>query len=274
MCRNNNLKMQNYLSVYFRLSINHFAAFRLSIVFIAIFSFFGCKQKSVKVVARTKSGTPSVVLEYPDRSDTLTYTIKVYYPEGKLHKEAQVQDGKYVGEKITYFPNGKIYQIDSLSTPCDKLLYLCDGVLIRYNENGSISQRFEVKNGQFNGLSKHYDEQGILVKTYYLKDDSIKDGEYLEYFKNGKIAGRANYRNDTLIGMEYGFNENGDTLIYYSHHAGKLDLPFKKWLPNGNTLYGIRLNGDSVLWTWYDKNGRVLKLEKVGATKSGYLIPD
>jgi antitoxin component YwqK of YwqJK toxin-antitoxin module len=256
------------------LSSNQCSAIKLLILLIAVTSFFGCKQKLVKVIAKTKSGRPAVVFEYPDGRDTLTYTIKVYYPDGKLHKEAQVREGKYVDKKITYFPSGRIYQIDSLSQPCDKQAYACDGILLRNNENGSISQRFEIKNGLINGLSKHYDGNGILVKAYYLKDDSIKDGEYFEYYNNGRVSRKASYRNDTLVGIEYFFDENGDTSKYYSHDAGQIDFPAKKWLQSGNVVYGTHFKGDIVLWTWYDRNGKVLKREKVGPTKAGYVFPN
>jgi len=88
----------------------------------------------------------------------------------------------------------EIYQIDSLSHPCETQVNACDGILIRFNENGTISQHFIIKDGYFNGLSRHYDGNGKLVKEYYLKYDSIKDGEYREYHDNGKIFCSATYK--------------------------------------------------------------------------------
>ena len=66
----------------------------------------------------------------------------------------------------------------------------CDEILLRYNENGTLSQRFCVKSGSFNGVSKHYNSNGVLVKEYYLIDDCIKDGEYKEFYENGNVLMR------------------------------------------------------------------------------------
>lgn len=243
-------------------------------VIVLLCLFFSCKNRFVKVIATSKSGRPGIVYEYSDKEDTLSYKIKVYYPDGRIQKEATVMDGKYVGKKITYFHNGRIYQVDSLLYPCDKQYFVCDGILTRYNENGSISQEFTVRNGQFNGLSKHYDNNGRLVKTYYLKDDSIKDGDYFEYYSNGNIARKAKFENDTLVGLEFFFQQNGDTLKYYSHVDGQMNFPYKKWLGNGNTLYGVHLKGEAVLWTWQDKDGKVLKRQTILPSTSGYIIPE
>jgi len=233
-----------------------------------------CKSSLKKVVARYASGTPRTVYEYPDRRDSLTYIIRIYYPDGRIYKVGTVKNGLFADKKITYFESGKIHQIDSLSKPCDKQADACDGSLIRYNENGTISQHYIIRNGQFNGLSQHYNGNGVLVKSYYLRNDSIKDGEYFEFYDNGIIARKATYKNDTLTGYEYFFKENGDTAKYYSHYKGNIDFPYKKWLENGNTLVGNSLNSNSVIWIWRDKSGKELKRIKLFPDKSGFRTPE
>jgi antitoxin component YwqK of YwqJK toxin-antitoxin module len=249
---NSKTKCKNNQSINFRLLLLPYI-----LLFILFIQTISCNGPTKKVMAKNRNGTPGVIYEYPDRSDTLNYLIKVYYPDGKIQKEAAIKNGKYVGEKITYFHNGKIYQIDSLSQPCEKELNDCDGTLIRFNENGTISQRFTVKEGNFNGLSQHYNGHGNLVKEYYLIQDSIKDGQYREYYDNGRISCLASYKNDTLEGYEYFFAENGDTVKYYNHYKGNLDFPYKKWLENGKILFGNYLDKDEkfVVWKWYRKTG-------------------
>ena len=193
-----------------------------------------------------------------------------------MQKEATIKNGEYVGEKITYFHNGKIYQIDSMSQPCRMDVNACDGVLIRFNENGTISQHFTIKNGYFNGVSQHYDGHGKLVKEYYLLNDSIKDGMYKEFYDNGKTSRLASYRNDTLIGYEYFFKENGDTIKYYNHYKGDLDFPYKKWLDNGHILLGNYGDKTSkyVVWKWYDKTGKEIKTKILRPSKIGFVTPE
>ena len=152
----------------------------------------------------------------------------------------------------------------------------CNEILYRYNENGSISQQFIVAGGSLNGLSRHYNGNGVLVKEYYLINDSIKEGDYKEYFENGRILRQATYHMDTLVGTEYIFKENGDTAKYYSHYRGNPDLPYKKWLDNGNILLGNYSPKTSkyVVWKWYDKSGKELRTKIVHPSKNGFVTPE
>jgi antitoxin component YwqK of YwqJK toxin-antitoxin module len=197
----------------------------------------------------------------------------MYYPDGQLQRIAQVVNGKYVGVIRTYFNSGKLYELDSLISACDVSSGECDETLIRYSENGKLSQRFTVRAGHFNGLSQQFDQKGLLAKEYELVDDSIKNGVYREFYDNGKILRSATLHMDTLVGYEYIFKENGDTLKYYSHYQGQMDFPYKIWLEDGGTAYGVRLKGEMVLWTWYDKNGNILKRQTATPSKSGYVLP-
>jgi antitoxin component YwqK of YwqJK toxin-antitoxin module len=228
-----------------------------------------------KVIAKNKNGTPGIVFEYEDRNDTLNFDVKVYYPDGILQKEATIRQGKYVGRKMTYFHNGKPYQIDSLSQPCPINIDACDGAVIRYNENGSVSQRFTVKDGEFNGLSKHYDGRGKLIKEYILTHDSIKNGLYREFYDNGRISYLAYYSRDTLTGYEYFFKENGDTVKYYNHYKGVMSFPYKIWLDNGGTLYGEYKDSSmkEVVWKWLDKSNKEIKQRLMQAGPNGFNVP-
>lgn len=246
------------------------------LLLIIIICLFSCKNDYKKIVAMNRNGTPGLVYEYANKNDTANFKVKIYYPDGRLQKEGAVVNGKYVGEIITYFHNGKIYEMDSLSEPCDIDSSPCTGALSRYNENGTISQRFSVIHRHVSGLSQNYDGKGILVKEYYLTQDSIKNGEYREYYDNGKLLYKAIYKNDTVIGYSYFFKENGDTLKYFLNYKGAMDLPYKKWLDNGDILTGNFLDKtkQKAVWKWYDKNGKEVKRKIVYQTKEGFISPE
>lgn len=228
-----------------------------------------CKNELKKIITKYPNGNTRSVLEYSDSQDTLNFSIKNYYPDGGIQSEAVVANGKYVGEKIIYFENGKIYQIDSLSEPCERPTRVWNGVLIRFNKNGTLSQRYTVKNGHFNGLSKHFDANGILIKEYYLKNDSIKDGEYKEFWSNGKVSFATNFKNDTIADFQCFFNENGDTIKYHRVHNGLISFPYKEWLPDGRTLIGNHEENPRpiIIWKWFDKNGKEIRSKIVSQTK-------
>ena len=235
----------------------------------------GCGHKGKKVVARYANGSLAAVKSYPDENDTTTYRLTNYYPDGKIFKTGQIQNGKYIGNKITYFENGKISQIDSLFHPCPRFIKEWDGILFRFNENGTISQEFTVKMGLFDGLFKQYNDSGLLIKDYYLVNDSIKNGLYEEFYATGRVSLRLNYSNNMLNGLAYFFDPNGDTSKYYGFKNNYMTFPYKRWLGNGQTMTGeVEDSAKKVfVWKWYDKNGIELKREKSIGVREDYFVP-
>jgi antitoxin component YwqK of YwqJK toxin-antitoxin module len=247
-----------------------------SIEVILMLSGIGCTHQVKRVMATYSNGNASSILVYPDGRDTTTFEITNYYPDGKIFKHGQIRNGKYVGKKVTYFENGRVYQIDSLFYPSPRHAKEWGGLLFRFNENGTISQEYTVKNGLFNGLFRQYSDSGVLIKEYYLKDDSIKNGLYQEFYKNGRVSLKLNYIENVLDGMAYFFEPNGDTVKYYNFKNNRMIFPYKRWLEGGQTITGTVIDSARkvVVWKWYDKNGRELKREKnIGVINVDYFIP-
>jgi antitoxin component YwqK of YwqJK toxin-antitoxin module len=234
-----------------------------------------CDYKLKKISKKYPDGTAAIVYDYPDKRDTLNYEMKIYFPTGKIQQELKVEKGKIVGAPIYFYPDGKISEIDSLMQPASIPANSWNGTMTCFYENGKISGRFIVKNGDVNGLTQHYNENGVLVKEYFVINDSIKNGEYNEFYPDGKLLRKATYSNDTLVGTEYIFKENGDTLKYNDYHNGRSSFPFKKWLDNGNVLEGNYLDGKhkAVLWRWYDKNGKEIRRKIAYPIKGAYVHP-
>jgi len=247
---------------------------------ILIFLFFqtaSCKKPVKKIIGRYADGTPGVVYEYADKGDTSNYISKDYYPNGSIRRIAIVTNGQVTGKVTTYYENGKISQIDSLLHP-RKIIDDgdWDADVTSFYDNGVISEKFEIRHGFINGLSKYYDTRGVLVKEYYLIKDTIKNGEYREFYDNGMTLLLATYINDTLVGTEYHFKENGDTIKYYNHYKGRPDFPYKKWLDNGNILFGNYAGNDNkvAVWTWHTKNGKLIKKENHRLKNEGFVAPE
>lgn len=245
------------------------------LLFLLVF-IVSCKTERKKVVNKFPDGKPASVIIYPDKADTTTYTIIWYHENGKIALQASIEKGKYVGEKKIYYHNGQLKQIDSLSQPCDTIFNECDGLLIRYYENGNISQRYTVRNNKLNGMSQHFLKNGLLVKEYELKNGMTKNGVYREFHDNGKLSFECNYQNDTVVGLGYYFNEKGDTVKYHNHYKGIISFPYKKWLDNGNILFGdyTDKSEESVYWKWFDKNGRQIKSKVAYAKVEGFVAPE
>jgi len=234
-----------------------------------------CRQKLEKVVARYKNGRVAVIREYPDRSDTANFILKQYYSDGKIERIGTVRNGYYVEKMITYYKNGVVSRLDSLLSPCDMRSGACDAILTYYSENGTVSQRYTAKHGVFSGLCQQYDSRGVLVKAYYLENDSLKNGNYTEYFDNGKVLRQVTYHMDTIVGREYIFKRNGDTLLWDQYYKGQKSFPFKKWLDDGTTVEGDLVDDKSkaIVWTWRTKEGKEVKKQIAIPGKGGYAVP-
>jgi len=234
-----------------------------------------CRQKLERVVARYKNGRVAVVRVYPDRSDTTSFIMKQFYLDGKVERTGFVHKGYYVGNVITYYKSGVVSQRDSLLFPCRMVSGACNEILTYYNENGTISQQYTVKEGVKSGLCQQYDSKGVLVKAYYLENDSIKNGDYKEYFDNGKVLRQMTYHMDTVVGREYIFNKNGDTVLWDQYYKGQKSFPFKKWLDDGTTVEGDLVDDKSkmVVWTWRTKEGKEIRKETSLPGKRGYVVP-
>ena len=262
---------QKKINIIQGMQINNITIFVKSLTIASLFAMLliSCKNEEKKIIKTYSNGNTSSVMEYPDDRDTLNFSIKNYYPDGMIKSEAVVVNGKYVGKKIIYFENGKIYQIDSLLQPCERPTQVWDGTLIRFNKNGTLSQRFTVRDGHFNGLSQHFDGNGILIKEYYLKNDTIKDGEYKEFWDNGKVSFKTNFKNDTVADFQVFFNKDGDSVKYHRVHNGMISFPYKEWLRDGQTLIGSYDEKPKpiIRWKWFDKNGKEIRTKTVSPNK-------
>ena len=244
------------------------------ILIIALHSFISCRNSETLIGSRYENGAVEFAYEFSNKMDTLNYTLKMYYPDGKIRKIAYVMNGKYFGKVVTYSVSGKVYQIDSLIEPCSVHPGKCDEILTRYYENGKTSQRYIEKDGKFIGFTQQYTERGFLAKEYYLVD-SIKNGEYKEFYDNGCVSRKATYHLDTLVGTEYIFKENGDTAKYYQHFPWGKGFPAKEFDDDGTTVQVDYVGGKStaVIWKWFDKNGKLIRKRLEYPSNGVYVKP-
>ncbi len=199
---------------------------------------------------------------YKDKSDTSSYICKVYYENGTLKHETQISNNKFVGEKKSFFENGKIERIEKLSnpTPLDTDRYDC--YIINYRPDGTKESEYQYVNDKLDGLAKDYDSSGKITRTTEYIDGKV-NGLSILYHLNGKIKSLVHCRNDSAYGYEYEFDKNGDTLRARIHYgfSDENGVSLKKWLSNGRIL--TRSYGDSnrtfLIWKWYDKRGKLIK---------------
>lgn len=218
---------------------------------------------------------------YPDKNDTSNYICKVYYESGALKHVTQISDNKFIGEKRTYFENGKVEQIEILSGPTalDDGYYDCN--IIAFRPDGTKESHYQYIDNKIHGLVTYFDSSGKMEGNEEYAEDKL-NGLRVFYHPNGRVKLLSHCINDSVDGYEYEFNDAGDTLkanIYY----GKSDkgVFYKKWLSDGRLLTGSY--GDSnrtfVIWKWYDRQRAFLKSvtdkgRTIGSSKNRFIAPE
>ena len=244
--------------------------------FLLLIVILGCKEPTQKVIDRYPNGQTMTEYFYPNKGDTLNYTCKVYYESGKLKHETQISYNMFVGEKKTYFENGKLERVEKLTrpTPLDDSTYDC--YIINFRHDGTKKSEYQYVNNELNGLSIDYDSVGKKVRSAEYTNGKMNGKETL-YYPSGKIKGIAYVKNDTLRGFHFHFKENGDTLKWF--HNGEFGFNgvfYKKWLDNGLTLTGH--HGDSsrsfVIWKWWDKYHNMVKSKIARSENEEYPTPE
>ncbi len=243
----------------------------IPILFVTFFP--GCGTEEYKQTIETYSdGKTRVEYIYPDKNNESNYDIIEYYNNGQISFKATVDDKKFIGVKTSYFENGNLKQVDSLTNPCDLDFCCCDGKVSKYYSNGKLDQTFDNKNGSANGLVTLYgsDSSGKIWSIRHYKDNK-QNGVTKTFYESGSIYKLETFKEDTLTGYVYYFNDKGDTTKILSTWNGEEDFPVKKWLTNGQIFYAsyVENNYKKALYRWTDKAGNELKREVVSPQTGG-----
>ncbi|MEI6752159.1 MAG: toxin-antitoxin system YwqK family antitoxin [Paludibacter sp.] len=149
-------------------------------------------------------------------------------------------NGKLDGDKIIYYPNGKINDFSKyVKGKMDGRYYGC-------YDNGTLRHESFFKNGLHDGKSLSYYKNKQLKEIGNYKKDE-RDSIWNEYYENGKLKGTAHYSNG---------KDNGLFIDYYENGNVKLRGSFQNGLKDGD-------------WTWYSSNGGV---QSTGKYKQGKVL--
>lgn len=211
---------------------------------------------------------------YPDKDNTSDYSVYEYFSDGKIAFKATVKNNQYVGTKIKYYTNGKCQVTDSISGPCGLNVEFCDGKRSTFFSNGKPYEEYEIKNGEMTGKDVQFsnDSSGTLSEiTNY--EAGKKHGEYSIYYPSGMISQKGMYENDKMVGVEYRFKENGDSLEIFHRYKGNPDVPWKKWLQNGEIFYADYIDStrSTMILIWTDESGKEVRRD---TSKGPFMVPD
>jgi antitoxin component YwqK of YwqJK toxin-antitoxin module len=103
-------------------------------------------------------------------------------------------------------------------------------------ENGAISRRVQIANGEKQGLMTDYYPDGRLLAERWFKDDR-QDGRTVIYYSSGKIKEAQYYQHGEQHGGDSIWYENGQLQFTVFFQNGKKNGYLRKWLPDGELVY-------------------------------------
>ena len=99
-----------------------------------------------------------------------------------------------------------------------------DGCIIQTGVNrkttGENTSEFECKNGIYNGFTRTYNSQGIMIYEGSYLDGKL-NGTQTVYYGDGKINIQTTYRDGEKEGTEIYYNEDGSIYLYVAPAQGK-----------------------------------------------------
>lgn len=102
---------------------------------------------------------------YTDAYGTLNGSYKAYSEYGGIMKQGQCKNDGPIGKWLENYDNGKLHYIKYYDTPGTYDFQVQDGKVISYYEDGkTIKYERNFKKLELDGVSKEYDEKGILIK--------------------------------------------------------------------------------------------------------------
>jgi antitoxin component YwqK of YwqJK toxin-antitoxin module len=138
-----------------------------------------------------------------------------------------------------------------------------------YLSNGKLSYIRNYKDGNLNGLIKHYYDNGAVECSYEFINDKKKDGEIINFFPNGQIAAKRQVVGGKYENEAYTYYTSGKVkeLLFYKND--KLDhVIYTKDNTGKELTIGSLKNGSGSRITYHPDG----KIEAVSVYKDGKLI--
>ncbi|MCZ8021523.1 MAG: tetratricopeptide repeat protein [Cyclobacteriaceae bacterium] len=172
-----------------------------------------------------------------------------FYDNGVLISKGDFnKDGDKVGQWHFYHKDGKLKSKENFDT----------GLIERYHANGSLWQKYFLKNGEVEGEVLIYYDCGTLHEKLYYQQ-SLRNGSGQVFDPNGVVIEKFTYKEDSLDGVYESFFSTGarSSISYYT--KGKLNGPFKRFYSNGAKYSegNYEMGSAEGVWRFYHDNNQV-----------------
>lgn len=126
-----------------------------------------------------------------------------WFEDGKLYEESTFLQGKLVGNRKIYFPNGQLEIWEKYNDKGE-----LNGQYMSWYDNGNLKAEQLYVNNVLQGVLKTYYPDGKLKEQVTMKDNE-ENGPFTEYYPNGKMSWKGTYLQGD---NEFGLLEHYDSL--------------------------------------------------------------
>jgi antitoxin component YwqK of YwqJK toxin-antitoxin module len=220
-------------------------------------------------------GKPTIssqkVTDYKDLPKDVPENISM-----KTSLRGLTQGTKYFAKAYIKNDNGEVFYSDELEFQTPKEIdftAMLNGQKIEYYPNGKVAKKYNLKDGQIDGLYEFYSDSGYLVTSQAMKD-GIANGPFKTFYKDGKTKSVTNFKDGLPEGESTSYYPDGGTKTR-SVCTGDLSKPtcdIQTYYPDGTLKSESKsADGELVYAIKYDSQGRVTWEEKPGYNVSyGY----
>lgn len=170
------------------------------------------------------------------RTDGANDIYEQFYSNKKLKNRSIAAAGSYVGNRVAYYPDGRLYYEYEL------LMNKRHGSYVHYHLNGKVSSKGRYEDGERTGIWERYREDGSLTNAgryFEGRDDSV----WTFYHDNGNVSSSGMRRNGQRHGVITYHNPDGkvvlekqyrfDELVAYRSMTGSAPGAWIKFTGNG-----------------------------------------
>lgn len=91
---------------------------------------------------------------------------------------------------------------------------------------------YTLKNGDIEGLVKHYDENGTLIQEFSV-NNNLRQGPFKNYGPNGQLLEEGTFKNDEYNGELKTYHPNGKLMSVMTYRDGQLEGESRTYFENG-----------------------------------------
>jgi antitoxin component YwqK of YwqJK toxin-antitoxin module len=212
-----------------------------------------------------------------------------YFPDGKIFAQINYLGGCPVGKAIRYHPNGakaEETQFNLCKPSAPRMMWDAKGtkyfeskiespgktVDYEYYPSGQMKSMIPYKDGEQYGVVKRWFENGQREEDVMMKNTKVH-GSYRSWYANGKKQREFFSINNVMSGEFKEWNESGVLLREIIEHTetqmiivrtywenGKLKMEGTSKTPPSHSIHQWAQSQHGA-WTYWDKNGNVLKTE-------------